>query len=90
MIAEVAESITVYKGQTLTDEQAATLRAKCHSALSDCTQSLQSDPDNSVALAEGVLALRCLGDTKSADAAFAQAITLCPNNPVLLVAKGTH
>ena len=94
LIAEVAESITAYKGKTLTDEQAtsirATLRTKCHSALADCTQSLQSDPDNSVALAERVLALRYLGDTKSADSAFAQAITLCPNNPVLLVAKGTH
>ena len=94
LIAEVAESITAYKGQTLTDEQAtsirATLRTKCHSALADCTQSLQSDPDNSVALAERVLALRYLGDTKSADSAFAQAITLCPNNPVLLASKGDH
>ena len=94
LIAEVAESITAYKGKTLTDEQAAsiraTLRTKCHSALADCTQSLQSDPDNSVALAERVLALRYLGDTKSADSAFAQAITLCPNNPVLLAAKGDH
>ena len=94
LIAEVAESITVYKGQTLTDEQAAsiraTLRAKCHSALADCTQSLQSDPHNSVALAERVLALRYLGDTKLADSAFTQAITLCPNNPVLLTAKGDH
>ncbi len=94
LTAQVAESISLYKGRTLTDEQAAsiraTLRAKCQLALADCTQTLQSDPDNSVALAQRVLALRYLGDTKSADAAFIQAITLCPNNPVLLAAKGDH
>ena len=94
LTAQVTESISFYKGRTLTDEQAAsiraTLRAKCQLALADCAQTLQSDPDNSVALTERVRALRYLGDTKSADAAFAQAITLCPNNPVLLAAKGDH
>lgn len=94
LTTQVAESISLYKGRTLTDEQAAsiraTLQAKCHLALADCAQTLQSDPDNSVALAERVLALRYLGDTKSADTAFTQALTLCPNNPVVLAARGDH
>ena len=92
LTAQVAEEIAHYKRLTLTDQQAASiraeLRAKCQSALNDCTQSLQTDPANAVAHAERVRALRYLGDAKSADASLTDALQVCPSNPILLSLKG--
>ena len=92
LTAEVAKNIARYKGVSLTDEKAASirsgLRAKCQSALVDCAQSLDSDPKNCVALAERVHAFRHLGDEQSANSALAHALMLCPDNPILLTEKG--
>ncbi len=94
LTAEVAKSIAQYKGATLTNEQAASirtsLRAKCQAALADCDQSFHDDPTNSVALAERVHAFRHLGDEKSADSALARALILRPDNSILLSEKGIH
>lgn len=92
LTAQVAEEITHYKSLTLTDQQAASIRAKlraeCQSVLGDCAQSLQTDPANPVALAERVRALRYLGDAKSADASLTDALQVCPSNSILLSLKG--
>jgi len=92
--AEVAYSIARYKGQALTDEQAASiresLRTKCHLSLRDCAQSLQKDPANVLALAEKVRALRYLGKAKPADIALSSALALYPNNPLLLAERNVN
>ena len=92
LTAEVTKDIARYKGASLTDEKAASirtsLRAKCQAALVDCAQSLDADPVNSVALVERVHAFRHLGDEQSANSALAHAILLCPGNPILLPEKG--
>ena len=92
LTGEVAKNIALYKGASLSDEKAASirmgLRAECQSALVDCAQSLDIDPKNCVALAERVHAFRHLGDEQSANSTLAHALMLCPDNPILLKEKG--
>jgi len=92
LTGEVAKNIARYKGASLSDEKAASirmgLRAECQSALVDCAQSLDIDPKNCVALAERVHAFRHLGDEQSANSTLTHALMLCPDNPILLTEKG--
>ena len=92
LTGEVAKNIALYKGASLSDEKAASirmgLRAECQSALVDCAQSLDIDPKNCVALAERVHAFRHLGDEQSANSTLTHALMLCPDNPILLTEKG--
>ncbi len=92
LTAEIGASIALYKQQTLTDAQAARIRAKLRTdgeaALADCVGALKEDPANAVAWASRVRALRFLGEPKVADAALAHALTLAPDNPILLTLGG--
>jgi len=93
LTAEIGASIALYKRQTLTDMQAARIRAKLRTdsgaALADCADALKDDPANAVAWAARVQALRFLGEPKAADAALARAMTLAPGSPILLTLGGT-
>ena len=92
LTAEIGASIALYKRQTLTDAQAAQIRAKLRTdseaALADCADALKEDPANAVAWASRVRALRFMGEAKAADAALARALTLVPGSPILLTQGG--
>ena len=85
--ASVATSITHYKRQVLTNEEAAqirtTLQTECQTALTHVSTSLQYDPANAVALSQRVRTMRYMGDSVPAKVSLAHAILLCPNNPIL-------
>lgn len=93
LTAEIGASIALYKRQTLTDAQAARIRAKLRTdssaALSDCANAIKDDPANAVAWAARVQGLRFLGESKAADVALAHALTLAPGNPILVAQGGT-